>query len=147
MIKQGGYLQLNEQEAHCIARLLQSYLYENEDDFLTGCSYCKYKCGSRLSMFYEIRKRLTVETGVDVMGGGHSPLPHGKFPYMTFLKNANEEILEQYQTIFSNLQKTIRHLKGNADIQTNTGSDFCTGNRKSKLSALALDREGELSGS
>ena len=110
-------MELNEREAHCIARLLQSYLYENKGDFLTGCNYCKYKCDSRLLMFYEIRKRLTEETGVDVMWAGVPSLPHCEFPYMTFLKNVNEEIVERYQSIFSNLQKSIRPQKGNKIIQ------------------------------
>ncbi|MBR6013349.1 MAG: hypothetical protein IK062_06165 [Selenomonadaceae bacterium] len=33
---------LSEQEAHCVARLLQGAVYG--EDFLSGCSFCKFPC-------------------------------------------------------------------------------------------------------
>ena len=85
-------MELNEQEAHCIARLLQSALFGK--DIFDGCDYCKFQCykqGNRLKMFDELRGRLTVETGVDVSPIVDTSFVNAHFPYHKFLVNSNEE--------------------------------------------------------
>ena len=66
-------MELSEQEAHCVARLLQASLYGGDDkNFgcpLDGCQYCKVQCykqGENSSIFSHLRKRFTEETGVDI---------------------------------------------------------------------------------
>lgn len=108
-------MELSEQEAHCIARLLQSALHAGDEGIMTGCSYCKYNCGSRLPMFYTIKRRLTEETGVDVQGQFGGTMPTDNFPHLTFLKNSNQKIQEYYQTICSNILKIFPPKSGNAD--------------------------------
>ena len=93
-------MELNEQEAHCIARLLQSALFGK--DIFDGCDYCKVQCykegdHSRL-MFTKIKKRLTDETGVDlspIVGGGS--LINSDFPYHKFLIKSNENAKEYFR--------------------------------------------------
>ena len=94
-------MELNEQEAHCVARLLQSLWYGQ--GALDGCGYCKYQCGEKLPMFHAIKKRLTDETGVDVSPIVYGELPDSKFPYLKFLKNANETALNYFRTYFTDI--------------------------------------------
>ena len=63
-------MELSEQEAHCVARLLQASLYGGDDkNFgcpLDGCQYCKVQCykqGEHSPIFSHLRKRFTEETG------------------------------------------------------------------------------------
>ena len=37
-----GSVKFTEQETHCIARMLQGAVYD--EDFLSGCSFCKFQC-------------------------------------------------------------------------------------------------------
>ena len=90
-------MELNEREAHCIARLLQGALFA---DMLDGCSYCKYTCGEKLPMLDEIRDRLTEETGVDLGVVDSGNLPHSDFPFGRFLKNSNEQAKQYYRDLF-----------------------------------------------
>ena len=96
-------MELNEQEAHCIARLLQSALFGKS--IFDGCNYCKVQCykedNRRFNMFAELRVRLTEETGVnlDRMVGGD--LINSDFPYFKFLKAANDEIKIYFRDRFS----------------------------------------------
>ena len=96
-------LLLTEQEAHCIARLLQSALYGGEANILAGCTFCRYPCrteGKRCSNFNMIRDKLTQTTGVDVTPMLYGDLPHSDFPYKKFLKNANQEAKEYFRNFF-----------------------------------------------
>ena len=87
-------MELNEQEAHCIARLLQGAIFA--DDALIGCQYCKFECGVKLPVLQTIRKRLTEETGVDLGSMARGALPDDNFPHSTFLKNSNSRIVQHY---------------------------------------------------
>ena len=99
-------MELNEREAHCIARLLQGAWFGKSK--FDGCNYCKYqcykdddKCG--LHGFDNIKKRLTEETGVDLSPDASSFLLDSDFPYHKFLKNSNEEIRKYFRERFSNI--------------------------------------------
>lgn len=95
-------MELNEREAHCIARLLQGMLFG--ENTLDGCDFCKNRCyETRWDMFFAIRKRLSEETGVDLKPEQHSELPHSDFPYGIFLKNASEKTKAWYQAKFNHL--------------------------------------------
>ena len=97
-------MELNEQEAHCVARLLQSALYGK--GILDGCLFCKYRCDvndGRLKMFGAIKDRLTGETGVDLSPITGGDLLGSEFPYFKFLKNANEEVKEYFRNRFKNI--------------------------------------------
>ena len=95
-------MELNEREAHCIARLLQGALLG--ETILDGCDHCKYRCfETRFENFYAIRKRLTEETGVDLGTRRYGMLPHSDFPYKMFLKNASEKTKEWYRAQFKYL--------------------------------------------
>ena len=98
-------MELNEREAHCIARLLQGAWYGKHS--FDACKYCKFQCykdnaEKRLSSFDDIRKRLTEETGVDLSPDVNSFLLDSYFPYHKFLKNSNEEIRKYFRERFSN---------------------------------------------
>ena len=95
-------MELNEREAHCIARLLQGAIFG--EDVSDGCDYCKFQCTlGRFPFREEIRKRLTEETGVDLSNGTRVLLPHSNFPYNKFLKNANETAKKVYRNHLSYL--------------------------------------------
>lgn len=95
-------MELNEQEAHCIARLLQGIFLG--DNTLDGCDFCKNRCyENRWDMFYAIRKRLSEETGVELLGMQYGTLPHSDFPYGMFLKNASEKTKAFYRAKFNYL--------------------------------------------
>ena len=87
-------MELNEREAHCVARLLQSAWFGGGQ--FVGCKYCKYEClannsESSLPGFDNIRRRLTEETGVDLTLEASAFIYDSAFPYHKFLKNANEK--------------------------------------------------------
>ena len=92
---------LNEEEAHCVARLLQGALFGKSTD--DGCEYCKFRCERVVDRTRAIRKRLTEETGVDLSNGTRVLLPHSNFPYNKFLKNANETAKKVYRNHLSYL--------------------------------------------
>ena len=119
-------MELNEQEAHCLARILQGILFA-DNQWLEGCQFCPYRfddsqvCVKPLREFPKIaealpdmeenagfmtmpinlRRRLSDETGVDIdflSGGG---LPGCKFEPDRFLREANPTIVERYQRHFN----------------------------------------------
>ncbi len=101
---------LSEQEAHCIARLLQACLYGGNDKHygcpFDGCQYCKIQCYKQvesLPLFDSLKKRFSEETGVDVGAAVYGTIPNSKFPYKKFLKNANEEIKEYFRKKFADI--------------------------------------------
>lgn len=86
-------MELNEREAHCIARLLQGALFGK--DLTDGCSFCKYFCLDKEKVLAgDIREHLTEATGVDLgftasrVAGKLSPM--STFPFERFLKNSSE---------------------------------------------------------
>ena len=102
-------MELNEREAHCVARLIQGGVLEGS--IFYGCAYCKYHddCWPKESkhggiFLYDIRKRLTKETGVDLsfISKGRFDID-SSFPHGTFLKNSNEKVKDFYR-------KTCREL-------------------------------------
>ena len=95
-------MELSEQEAHCIARLLQGTLFGKSPE--DGCQYCKFRCfENRWDTYYAIRKRLTEATGVDLGFMRYGQLPHSEFPYGLFLKNSSEQIKAYYRDKFNRL--------------------------------------------
>ena len=99
-------MELNEREAHCVARLLQSAWFGNGQ--FDGCKYCKYVCVAAdnpdsLSGFNNIRKRLTEETGVDLTLTVGGFIYDSEFPYHKFLKNANEKAKNYFRHRFDNI--------------------------------------------
>ena len=92
-------MELTEKEAHCVARLIQGALFAN--DIIAGCEYCKFRCfddPENPALFAgEIRRRLEKETGVDLNVLWGVDLPHSKFPYGKFLKNAHAKVKEEYR--------------------------------------------------
>ena len=96
---------LSEQEAHCVARLLQGAWYGKNS--LDACNYCKFQCckddaEKKLIGFENIRKRLTEETGVDLSPETGAFLIDSDFPYHKFLKNSNVEIRKYFRERFNN---------------------------------------------
>ena len=99
-------MELNEREAHCVARLLQSAWFGSGQ--FDGCKYCKYECasetkGNLLIGFMNIRKRLTEETGVDLTPVAGAFIFDSEFPYHKFLKNANEKAKNYFRHRFDNI--------------------------------------------
>ena len=97
-------MELNEKEAHCIARLLQGAFYS--DNILSGCTFCKFRCDNdEQPLINSIRKRLYDETYVDVRLGSdrRDELPFSDFPYKRFLKTSNEPIKEYFGKIFADI--------------------------------------------
>ncbi len=109
-----GTVKFTEQEAHCVARMLQGAVYG--EDFLSGCSFCKFQCSLVNRNKYsekiyptkprwrQILDKLTEITGVDcgVMDEGN--LYGSKFPYKRFLKNSNAEAKEYFRNYFSDCE-------------------------------------------
>ena len=96
-------MELNEQEAHCIARLLQGGWFAGHP--IDACQYCKYQCykdETKRRMFYTIRERLTKETGVDLGYMSHE-FYNSEFDYKRFLKNSNEEAQNYFREYFRNI--------------------------------------------
>ena len=96
-------MELNEQEAHCVARLLQSAFCG--DEIYVGCDYCKFRCEHVLAKSDAIRKRLTEETGVDLTMKDCGRLPQSNFQHGKYLKNANEDVKKIYRERFKLLSK------------------------------------------
>lgn len=106
-----GSVKFTEQEAHCVARMLQGAVYG--EDFLSGCSFCKFKCSlagrdkysekiySTNPRWRQILDRLTKLTGVDCGIIDEGNLYGSKFPYKRFLKNSNAEAEEYFRNYFS----------------------------------------------
>ena len=105
-------MELTEQEAHCLARLLQGSLYSS--DTFIGCRFCKFPCDQNGSkpMFETVKKKLTDETEVDVSGNLYGYLTEGltlhsmkaeDFPYKKFLQGSSETVKEHYRNFFSDI--------------------------------------------
>ena len=95
-------MELNEREAHCVARLLQgAFLGES---VLNCCEYCKYPCyddSNRCLWFANvIRDKFTDETGVSLGATPHKTDLNGfARPFNKFLVNANPKargLVERY---------------------------------------------------
>ena len=133
-------MELTEQEAHCVARLLQGAIYG--DTPWRGCEYCKYQCRRFVKnkekpnvktlerQTYEpLLAKLTEETGVDL---GNivdiEYVKHGFLPISKFLISSNNEIKEYMRNTLDNYAKSpyARKLEKehantkNADIQAAT---------------------------
>lgn len=93
-------MELNEREAHCVARLLQGAIFG--EDITTGCAYCKVRCDEKL-LAGSIRKRLTEETGVDLGVINGDSLPYTKIPHGRFLKNAHADAKKYYRDLLKSL--------------------------------------------
>ena len=100
-------MELNEREAHCVARLLQGALFGNGVD--DGCDYCKFRCERVVDRTREIRERLTEETGIDLGLMINGRLPRSDFQHGRFLKNANEVVKKFYRD-------SIKHLCVSCEI-------------------------------
>jgi len=99
-------MELNEREAHCVARLLQGAILG--ENVLTGCDYCKNRCyETQWDILYKIRERLTEETGVELGNFYYGTLPHSDFPYKMFLKNASDKVKDYYRARFNYLVENI----------------------------------------
>lgn len=109
-------VELSDKEAHCVARLLQSFLF---GDYVgDGCQFCKFKCRTEKDPaphLDEIRIKLMHETGVDLGWGGAAALRPDSFPYRRFLRNSNDEIKEKLRKYFSHCEG-FEKLKGTSDI-------------------------------
>lgn len=95
-------MELNEREAHCVARLLQGAIFGK--DITDGCAYCKFRCESPI-LAGEIRKRLTDETGVDLGVMDSGKLPRSDFPHGRFLMNAHEDSKKAYRKAFDHISE------------------------------------------
>ena len=90
-------MELNEQEAHCVARHLQALMYGR--GVSDACNFCKFQCCTEgfPPMERQIKERLTEETGVDIKTWTNwETLPGSTFPYKKFLINANEKVIAYY---------------------------------------------------
>lgn len=112
-------VELTEQEAHCIARLLQSAIFSPDHDLFAGCRFCKYPCAKEsgtwcdmhlvdLPRYDAVMHKLMEETGVDLGPAVYgyldpSVVPFKKFPYKKFIKNSNEEIKEFFRNYFKDI--------------------------------------------
>ena len=96
-------MELNEKEAHCIARLLQGAIYGNSKNVFDGCQFCKFKCRTEKDpapFFNEIMYKLRRYTGVYLGAGSSYKWTHLDFPYERFLINSNEEMQEKLKDYF-----------------------------------------------
>ena len=96
-------MELSEQEAHCIARLLQGGWFAKHP--IDACAFCKYQCrkdDAPHDMSSAMRKRLTEETGVDLGFVSHE-FYGSDFDYKRFLKNANEEAKNYFREYFTHI--------------------------------------------
>lgn len=97
-------MELNKREAHCIARLLQGCIF-NDNPFI-GCLFCKYDCRDSNGIpthSEHAMKVLMDETGVDLTPGVYGSLKPMEFPYKKFLKNSNEKTKEYFRNFFKNV--------------------------------------------
>lgn len=98
-------MELDEKEAHCVARLLQTFLWQNRHN-MYGCSFCKFECprkGVEKTRLLEIQQKFQDETGVDLVSIGWGHIPFSDFPYKKFLVNSNEKIQELFKNAFSEI--------------------------------------------
>lgn len=92
---------LTDEEAHCLARLLQSALYSGHvNSIFVGCSFCKNSCKHAAS-YDALRRKLQDETGVDLSPAVYGSIQKGDFPYKKFLKNSNPKIRNYMRNFFS----------------------------------------------
>ena len=99
-------MELSEKEAHCVARLLQSFLFGKYIG--DGCQFCKFQCKVEKDAaphLDEIRMKLMDATGVDLGLDGSTAFWRDSFQYKRFLKNSNEEIKKK-------LRRYFRHCEG-----------------------------------
>ena len=99
-------MELNEQEAHCIARLLQGAFFG--DSPFDGCSFCKFQCykegnNNLVTKAGAIRCKLTEETGVDLGFYEEPRLFKSNFPYSRFMHGANIEAKLYFQEQFDKI--------------------------------------------
>lgn len=105
-MKEQKKLELDEMDAHCIARMLQSYLFT--DTPFAGCRFCKYNCfndDAKPTNDKRIRKLLMDFTGVDL-----GPAVYGYFYF---------EYYRRKQII----RVTKRTIHGKADPSKYTNSE------------------------
>ena len=98
-------MELSEKEAHCVARMLQSFLFGKYIG--DGCQFCKFQCKTEKDVaphLDEIRMKLMDTTGVDLGWGGGGILRPDDFPYHRFLRNSNNEIKEKLRKYFSHCE-------------------------------------------
>ena len=94
-------MELDEREAHCVARLLQGAIYG--DGVLTGCTFCKFPCQTSndpAPHFDGILSKLMNASGVNLSPAKYGALPFSPFPYKKFLKNSNSAIEENLRNFF-----------------------------------------------
>ena len=106
-------MELNEQEAHCIARRLQCAKFAY--DSYIGCRFCRHPCDKtkKESTCRIADKKLAETTGVDLSGVykgvlrptnlDDKPLKVMDFPYKTFLVGASEETKSFYREFFNDI--------------------------------------------
>lgn len=103
-------LELDEKEAHCVARLLQGAFYGK--NVLVGCTFCKYQClasvisENSVSMQSKIREKFMAETGVDLTSVISCDVVFSEFPYKKFLKNSNETVKRHFREVFEYLTQS-----------------------------------------
>ena len=91
---------LTNEEAHCLARLLQSALYGGHaNNIFAGCSFCKNQC-NRAERYDRLLRKLQNETGVDLSPAVYGSIQNGGFPYKKFLKNSNPKIRDYLRNFF-----------------------------------------------
>ena len=89
-------MELTKQEAHCIARLLQSAIFSPDHEIFAGCRFCKYPCMKEaekwddmslvnLPRYDEVMSKITNGTGVDVRPAVYGCIEPGGMPYKKFL--------------------------------------------------------------
>ena len=97
-------MELDEREAHCVARLIQGGL--KTDNILNGCLFCKYPCkytsnGVTIgNVNMALRNRLEKETGV-IIGTyrGRTAFDEFRSPFNYLLVNSNPQargLVERY---------------------------------------------------
>lgn len=107
-------VELTEQEAHCIARLLQSAIFSPDHEIFAGCRFCKYPCMKEagkwddmslvnLPRYDEVMSKITNGTGVDVRPAVYGCIEPGGMPYKKFLKNSNDGIKEFFRNLFKDI--------------------------------------------
>lgn len=95
-------MELDEREAHCVARLLQSAMF-GKGNAMAGCAFCKYQCDEKNTLYRKIQEKFETETGVDLSETSSLDVLYCDFPYKKFLKNSNETVKEHFRNIFSDI--------------------------------------------
>lgn len=94
-------MELNEKEAHCVARLLQGALFG--DTLFDGCIFCKFKCSvdnDPAPHLDNIRKKFMDSTQVDLGYTHYKDFVKSDFPYKRFLKHSNDDIKQNIREYF-----------------------------------------------